>query len=311
MSITVDSEQVKQWSGEIGFSLTGIASAVAVDEGGYLREYLRRGYHGRMSYLSRRVGERLDPRELVPGARSVICVAINYYGGHPGRNEVACGKIARYAGVGDYHKVMKKRLGLLAERIGQAAGDEVVLRCCVDTAAVMEKAYAARAGLGWIGKNGLLVNGRYGSWLVLGEIITNLVFDYDEPAAQQCGECCLCLEACPRGAFAGPYVLDARRCTSYLTIESRESVEQELPVETAGWLFGCDSCQEVCPFNQYVEVTMDPDMQPKPKWQQIELQEAASMDEEQFNNRFVGCCVRRGGYENFARNARAMLSKLD
>lgn len=311
MSITVDNEQVKQWSGEIGFSLTGIASAVAVDEGGYLREYLRRGYHGQMSYLSRSVEERLDPRELVPGACSVICVAINYYGGEPWYNEVACGKIARYAWAGDYHKVVKKRLGLLADRIRQAAGGEVVLRCCVDSAAVMEKVYAARAGLGWIGKNGLLVNGRYGSWLVLGEIITNLVFDYDEPAAQQCGQCRLCLEACPRGAFAGPYILDARRCNSYLTIESHVSVEQELQGDMAGWLFGCDSCQEVCPFNQHVEVTEDPDMRPKPKWQQIELQEAELMDEEQFNNRFAGCCVRRGGYESFARNVRALLSMRD
>jgi epoxyqueuosine reductase len=307
MSIPVDSGQVKKWSGAIGFSLTGIAPAVGVDEAGYLREYLRQGYHGQMGYLERDVGRRLDPRELVPGARSVICVAMNYYGGERPDNKVACGKIARYAWAGDYHKVMKNRLGLLADRIRQAAGSEVVLRCCVDTAAVMEKAYAARAGLGWIGKNGLLVNGRYGSWLVLGEIITDLVFDYDEPSAQQCGGCRLCLEGCPRGAFAGPYVLDARRCISYLTIESRMSVEQEM----AGWLFGCDSCQEVCPFNQHVEITKDPDMQPKLKWQQIELQEAASMDEEQFNNYFAGSCVRRGGYASFVRNARKMLLMLD
>jgi epoxyqueuosine reductase len=243
----------------------------------------------------------------VPGACSVICVAINYYGGQPGHNEVACGKIARYAWAGDYHKVVKKRLDLLAGRIRQAAGGEVVLRCCVDTAAVMEKAYAARAGLGWIGKNGLLVNGRYGSWLVLGEIITNLLFDYDEPIAQQCGGCSLCLEGCPGGAFAAPYILDARRCISYLTIESRVSVEQEM----AGWLFGCDSCQEVCPFNQRGEVTRDPDMQPESRWQQIELRGAELMDEEQFNNRFAGCCVRRGGYESFARNVRALLSMRD
>jgi len=302
----VSSGQVKRWSGEVGFSLVGIAPAVGVDEAGCLREYLRLGYHGQMSYLERGVGQRLDPRELVPGACSVICVAINYYGGERPENKVACGKIARYAWAGDYHKVMKKRLGLLAERIRQVAGDEVVLRCCVDTAAVMEKAYAARAGLGWIGKNGLLVNGRYGSWLALGEIITNLVFDYDEPVAQQCGQCRLCLDACPSGALVRPYVLDARRCISYLTIESRGPVEQELQVETAGWLFGCDSCQEVCPFNQRGEVTKDTDMQPEFRWQQIELREAASMDEEQFNNRFAGCCVRRGGYENFVRHARNM-----
>jgi epoxyqueuosine reductase len=307
MSIAVSSGCVKQWSGELGFSLVGIAPAVGVDEGGYLREYLRRGYHGQMSYLERGVGQRLDPRELVPGARSVICVAINYYGGERPDNKVACGKIARYAWAGDYHKVMKKRLGLLADRIRQAAGGEVVLRCCVDTAAVMEKAYAARAGLGWIGKNGLLINGRYGSWLVLGEIVTDLVFDYDEPLVQQCGECCLCLEGCPGGALVRPYVLDARRCISYLTIESRESVEQELPGETAGWLFGCDGCQEVCPFNWHLEVTKDLDMRPESRWQQVELQEAVSMDEEQFNKRFAGCCVKRGGYEGFVRNARKML----
>ena len=214
--------QIQEFSKKVGFDVVGVASAEAVETGDCVREYLRKGYEGEMGYLAREVDKRIDVRRLVAGARSVVCVGMNYFAETPERPEGLCGVVARYARGRDYHEVVKQRLYKLADRIKALAAGSVLTRCFVDTAPLLEKAWAARAGLGWIGKNGLLLNERYGSWLVLGEVVTDLELEADKPCDDGCGDCRACVETCPTEALVEPYVLEARRCISYLTMESRK-----------------------------------------------------------------------------------------
>ncbi len=246
-------EKIKQWGFDLGFDCVGITSAQPVDNPHIdaFKNYLANGYQGDMQYLSRNIEKRLDVRLLVPGARSVICAALNYYHETPAQNSTRlCGKVARYAWERDYHDVVKEKLHRLADHIRAAVDTPVITRCFVDTAPILEKAYAARAGLGWIGKNTLLLNEKFGSWLVFGEIVTDLELDCDQPVPDRCGDCDLCLHACPTNALIEPRILDARRCISYLTIESKSEVPAELQPKIGNWLFGCDNCQNACPFNQ-------------------------------------------------------------
>jgi len=280
----IHSFQIKQWAYQLGFDLVAIAPAEPVEYSDAFYEYLARGYQGDMRYLETNPDRRLDPRKLMPGARSVICIAMNYYtpssGNHSCEDKTSgatsrpaaetttgkrSGKVARFAWGKDYHDVVRARLRQLAKQIRSAAGSaekKIQLRCFVDTAPLMEKAHAARAGLGWIGKNSLLINERFGSWLVLGEILTDLELEYDRPVADRCGSCRRCLEACPAGALVEPHILEGRKCISYLTIESKTSIPRKLKEQTAEWLYGCDVCQEICPFNENVVVTTIPEFQP-------------------------------------------------
>jgi len=300
----LNSSQIKQWAYRLGFDLVGIAPAAVIEYEQSLREYLDKGYQDRMRYLERNAAKRTDPRKLMPEARSIICMAMNYYAPLPEVvDEDIYGKVARFAWGMDYHEVVRKKLKRLAAIIRRELGQPVRLRCMVDTAPLAEKAHAARAGLGWIGKNGLLINEHYGSWLVLGEIITNLELEFDEPAAERCGDCRQCLEACPVGALVKDRVLEARKCISYLTIEQRAEIPVKQAEKMGAWLFGCDICQEVCPFNQEPVSTELAEFQPQPLWCRINLREILEMDEEEFQRRFAGSSLLRAGLQNLQRVA--------
>ncbi len=229
-----------------GFDLAGVTAAAVLD-GEFLHTSLNAGRHAGMDYMARNVEKRLDPGKLVPGTRSIICVGAEYY--LPGKTfKDSCGgEIARYAWGDDYHRVLKKRLRLMADELTERLGRGFQYRCFVDTAPVMEKTLAARAGLGWIGKNTLLLNKTYGSWFLLGELFTDLELETDGPLPDGCGDCRRCVEACPAGALLEPYILDARKCISYLNQYEWDTTRREA---LRGWRWGCDICQEACPYNR-------------------------------------------------------------
>jgi epoxyqueuosine reductase len=304
MSSSLDSAHIKQWGFNLGFDVMGITSALPIDNPhtNALHNYLAKGYQGQMQYLSRNIQKRLDVRRLVPGARSVICAALNYYHDAPEHHGVKpCGKVARYAWGRDYHDVIKSKLHQLADHIKAAATDSIQTRCFVDTAPLLEKAYAARAGIGWIGKNTLLLNERFGSWLVLGEIVTDLELDYDQPVENHCGACEKCLHACPTNALIEPRILDARRCISYMTIESKSEVPTELQPKMGNWLFGCDDCQNACPFNQKKTPCKEPNF--KPINVQLDLENILSSTPEQLQQQFIDTGLSRTNYEQLQRIA--------
>jgi len=229
----------------------GIARAGRVARSDYVRGWLEGGRAGRMEYLHRYFDERMDPRELLPGARGVIVTALNYHQQAPEpAGDEPRGRVARYAWGDDYHEVVKHRLKGLVEAMRREIEEPFEARVCVDTAPVLEREWAAAAGVGWIGKNTMVLHQDLGSYFFLGEIVTTLDLAPDAPATDHCGSCRRCLEACPTDAFPGPYEMDASRCISYLTIELREAIPSEFHGPMGRWIFGCDLCQEVCPFNR-------------------------------------------------------------
>ena len=256
---------VKERARSLGFDLVGIAPAEPSRLRDYFRRWLDDGQAGEMEYLARRFDERTDPRNYLPGARSVVCVAMNYHvplQAVPESERQHHGRIARYALGDDYHELIKTRLHELADWMRDAVPGAQT-RACVDTAPVMEKELAARAGIGWLGKNACLINPKIGSWLLLGEIVTTIPLPPDEPATDHCGSCTRCIDACPTGAITAPYQLDARKCVSYLTIEHRGPIAPELEPRMGDWLYGCDICQDVCPHNSKAPVATDPALQPR------------------------------------------------
>ena len=245
-------ESVKRRARELGFDLCGIAPAAGFPELGFLQEWISRGYAGTMGYLPRTADRRADVRRLMPSARSVIVTGTVYDTGRPysiERREKSTGEVARYACSDDYHDVIGRRLEMLLEWARREHAQPFEARAYVDTGPVQERVYAQYAGLGWIGKNTCVINPEVGSWILLGEIICSVPLEPDGPGLDQCGTCTLCLEACPTGAFVEPYVLDATRCVSYLTIENRGSIPEGYREGVGNHIFGCDICQEVCPWN--------------------------------------------------------------
>ena len=252
--------RIKDLARDEGFDRVGITTADPTGCDDRLTEWLEAGYAGTMDYLHRHREQRLNPRALVPGARSVICVAVNYHQPAPERPaDGPTGRVARYAWGRDYHKVIKKKLRRIVRQIAECAGGDFVARIFVDSAPIMERVLAARAGVGWIGKNGLVLHETTGSYLLLGEIVTSAAFEPDGPATDHCGTCRRCLDACPTGALVAPRVLDARRCISYATIEHRGEVPAPLRASTGDRVFGCDACQEACPYNRRAPATREPD----------------------------------------------------
>jgi len=305
------SQKIKNWGFDLGFDAIGITSALPIENlhTNALHNYLAKGYQGQMRYLSRNVLKRLDVRQLMPVARSVICTALNYYHDVTAQHSAKpCGKIARYAWGRDYHNVVKAKLHQLAARIKAAANGPVQTRCFVDTAPLLEKAYAARAGIGWIGKNTLLLNERFGSWLVLGEIVTDLEMDYDPPVEDQCDSCEKCLHACPTNALVEPRILDARRCISYLTVESKLEVPTELQSKMGNWLFGCDECQNACPFNQDKTPCKEPGFQSGNA--QIELENIVINTPEPLQQQFTGTSISRAPLERLRHVAKICQKNL-
>ncbi len=253
---------IKAKAVELGFDLVGIAPAGPSRHGDYLRRWLDAGRHGEMAYLADRFAERADPAVYFPGVRTAICVAVDYCTPLDAPPEGPQGRIARYALGDDYHDRIKPRLYDLADWLrGQVPGCQT--RCGVDTVPVMEKELAARAGLGWVGKNTCVIHPRHGSFLLLGEVLTTLDLPVDDPAIDRCGSCTRCIDACPTTAITDAYQLDATRCISYLTIEHRGAIAPDLQRQMGDWLYGCDVCQDVCPFNRRAAITDDPAFAPR------------------------------------------------
>src|SRR4051812_607640 len=308
-SIPTDRHQlaalVKQRARQLGFDLCGITEASPSRYRDYLRTWLDAGQAGSMQYLARRFDERTDPATYVPGARSVICVAMNYHVDlqPPPPNETGPrGRIARYALGDDYHEHIKAKLHELADFLRQTVPGTTT-RCGVDTAPIMEKELAARAGVGWVGKNTCLIHPQLGSWLLLGEVITSLDLPFDEPARDHCGICTRCIDACPTQAITGPYQLDARRCISYLTIEHRGEIDEALKPHIGDWLYGCDICQDVCPHNGKVASTLNPALQPRFSSGSVDAREVLNWTQDDYRSTLRHSAMRRVKLPVLQRNA--------
>jgi epoxyqueuosine reductase len=281
----------------LGFDLVAVGPAGPPEHGAELRRWIEAGHAGTMGYLARRLEERLDPARVLPGVRSVVCVGLNYYQGAPA--DQSWSPVARYAWGRDYHDVIEPRLERLAAFLAEAGGARS--RGYVDTGPVLERDLAARAGLGWIGKNTMLLHPSLGSWFFIGVLLTTAELVPDEPLADRCGTCRACLDACPTGAFVAPYVLDARRCISYLTIEHRGEVEPALRPGMAGWQFGCDVCQDVCPWNRKAPVATEDDFWPRAAYPGADT--IVAMDDEALRRRFAGTALLRAKPAGLRRNA--------
>lgn len=294
------SEKVKLLAKEQGFSFCGISKAEFLkDEAPRVEEWLKRGYQGKMSYLENHFDKRLDPTLLVPGAKSVISLLYNYY---PPQIQEGPGnfKIAKYAYGEDYHFVIRDKLKILLERFRQEIG-EVEGRAFVDSAPVHERAWAAKSGLGWVGKNSLLLNRDMGSFFFLAELIIDLDLEPDGPIKDYCGTCTACQDACPTGAITEPYVVDGSKCISYLTIELKEQIPEEFQGKMEEWVFGCDICQDVCPWNRFSNPHNEAAFAPK-GWENFTRKEWVEMTDVVFQKVFKKSAVKRTGFIGLKRN---------
>jgi epoxyqueuosine reductase len=295
------SEAVKRFAADLGFNACGIAEAGPIDPEDRLGQWLAAGFNADMDWMAATREIRQDPRVKMPGARSVVVVSRNYY--HPDPDApTGSGKVARYARGRDYHKVLKKPLVKLA-RFLDGFGVETPSYAAVDSGPVMERAWAERAGVGWIGKNSLVLRRDLGSWFFLGVVISEVVLAPDAPVERHCGTCRACLDACPTEAFVRDGVLDARKCISYQTIENRNGIPESFEGKMDGWIFGCDICQEVCPWNRFQQPTTEVDFVPRAGQAYPLLDDLAALDEEQFNTRFAGTPIRRTKHAGMVRNA--------
>ncbi|MFV0477872.1 MAG: tRNA epoxyqueuosine(34) reductase QueG [Parahaliea sp.] len=298
--------QIQQWARDFGFQQVGITEIELGEHPAHLQKWLTAGYHGSMDYMARHADLRHRPDELVPGTCRVISLRMDYFSDDTQPLQVLASPnkayISRYALGRDYHKLMRKRLAQLARFIAeQAAGG--AYRAFVDSAPVLERAFAERAGLGWIGKNTMLINSRAGSLFFLGEIYTDLPLPTTSPQdSQHCGSCSACLDLCPTKAFVGPNQLDARRCISYLTIEHRGSIDPDLRPLMGNRIFGCDDCQLVCPWNKFAQLTDESDFRPRHQLAEPELIDLFMWDEQTYLKRTEGSALRRIGHDCWLRN---------
>ena len=297
MAAVALTEAIKGHALALGFDLVAVGSADPPEHADSFRRWVEAGHAGTMGYLERRLPERADPRRVLADARSVVTVALNYYQGEA--EDVSWKPVARYAWGRDYHDVMTPRLEALARFIGEAAGARG--KCYVDTGPLLERDLAARAGLGWVGKNTMLLNPALGSWFFIGVLLTTAELVHGEPLPDRCGTCRACLDACPTDAFVAPYVLDARRCISYLTIEHRGDIEPALAAKMGEWEFGCDICQDVCPWNRRAPVTREAAFRPSAPYPGAAA--VARMDDEAFRARFAGTPLTRPKAQGMRRNA--------
>jgi epoxyqueuosine reductase len=296
----MSSAVIKSIARELGFSFCGIAKAdFLADEAPRLEQWLKEGKHGRMQWMENHFDKRLDPRILVPGAKSVVSLLYNYF---PDRtqSDPEAPKISRYAYGDDYHDVIRDKLKEMLTRIQEEIG-QVEGRVFVDSAPVMDKAWAARAGLGWQGKHTSLINKGHGSYFFIAELIIDLKLEPDGPVTDHCGSCTACIDACPTDAIIAPYVLDASKCISYLTIELREAIPDEFKGRMEGWAFGCDICQEVCPWNRFSKPHQEPRFS-NGRAPELSASEWKEMTREVFTDVFAKSAVKRTKFEGLMRN---------
>ncbi len=293
-------------SKELGFSKVGFTRAETEQEAAHLQAWLDLGYQADMAWMAN--PKRQDITQVMAGVKSVICVALNYYTPHPHSGDRDVAKISRYGWGRDYHKVLTKKLKALANWL-TAQGENIEARYYVDTGPIAEKALAQRAGIGWIGKHSNVISREYGSWLFLGEVLTNLELEPDQPHAEHCGTCTRCLDACPTGAIAQPFVVDANRCIAYHTIENKAAAMPEaIAANLNNWVAGCDICQDVCPWNQrFAQETLEADFQPFDHNIDPPLIDLANMSDAEWERRFTGSALRRIKRDRWQRNAIANL----
>ncbi|HXD32054.1 MAG TPA: tRNA epoxyqueuosine(34) reductase QueG [Pyrinomonadaceae bacterium] len=303
------SRQIKERALLAGFDKVGIVRAETLSvERDRLTEWLSRGYQGEMKWLEREPEKRVDPRKLFPPARSVIVVAHNYYTPHQHGADSRKGKVSRYAWGDDYHEILGAKLCALLNWIQDKVPDAEG-KVCVDIQPMMDKAWAVRAGLGWLGKHSNLITPEHGSWVFIGELLLNLELEYDvDRVEDHCGTCTLCIEACPTAAISEPYVVDSTRCISYATIELRnpdlpELIQQNLQ----GWFYGCDICQDVCPWNRFEQPTSEVGFQPRAGNVAADLNEILELTPESYAERFRKSAMKRAKLAGLQRNARALM----
>jgi len=313
---------IREWALELGFSEVAVSDVDLGQNEVYLQKWLDAGYHGSMDYMARNVDLRVDPAGLLPGSLSAITVRMDYLPvSEMAKIEGTLAApsqayVARYALGRDYHKVIRRRLTQLATQINDAALalgiTDCVTRACTDSAPILEKRFAEQSGLGWIGKNTLLLNQKRGSWFFIGELLTNLPFSTPtETSANHCGSCTRCLDVCPTKAFVGPFELDAKRCISYLTIESKAAIPEPLRVAMGNRIFGCDDCQMVCPWNKFAAASVDPVFEPRPDFEQAALTTLFAWSEATFLEKTQGSAIRRTGYSGWLRNISVALGNAD
>jgi epoxyqueuosine reductase len=303
------SGKIKERARAEGFDKIGIVRAdELVREREHLQEWLERGFHGEMQWMECDPLKRTDPRLLLPEARSVVVVALNYYTEHEHTDNAGTGKISRYAWGDDYHEVvggkLKSLLAWIKEQWPEAEG-----KACVDIQPVMDKAWAVRAGLGWIGKHSNLITREYGSWVFLGELLLNLELEYDtEQVEDHCGSCTLCIDSCPTDAITEEYVVDSTRCISYATIELRApQIPEDLTSNLKGWLYGCDICQDVCPWNRFEQPTAEERFEPRNGNVNANLSDILELTPETYAERFRRSAIKRAKLTGLQRNARSLL----
>jgi epoxyqueuosine reductase len=308
LSKTEHSILIKKWSRELGFEYCGIAKAVRLDEDARrLENWLNAGMQGAMSYMENHFDLRIDPTRLVPGACSVITLLINYY---PARQQPANAPlVARYAYGEDYHEVIRRKLNLLLASIRQEIGD-VDGRGFVDSAPVLERSWAVRSGLGWVGKNGNLLNRQAGSFFFIATLIVDLPLDYDAPfAGDYCGTCRRCIDACPTDAILEEKIVDGSKCISYFTIELKDQlIPAGLKDKFQNWMFGCDTCQDVCPWNRFSKPTTEAAFTPLPAILNFKTSDWEELTEEKFKEIFRKSAIRRTRYAGLRRNLRFLQS---
>jgi len=298
--------QIKQWGQELGFQQVGIADTDLPEAEVHLQDWLNNGFHGEMDYMHRHGAKRSRPALLQPGTKRIISVRMDYLPEpavdmNQALENPSAAYISRYALGRDYHKLMRNRLQKLADKIQLEVGD-FGFRAFVDSAPVLEKALAEKAGLGWIGKHSNLINRKAGSWFFLGEIFTDLLLPTDSKAEAHCGSCTACLEICPTQAIIAPFQVDARRCISYLTIELHGAIPEPLRPLIGNRIYGCDDCQLVCPWNRFAHLTGEKDFNPRHRLNTQQLLEVFAWDEQEFLTKTEGSAIRRIGHQRWLRN---------
>ena len=295
------SESIKSKAKALGFLSCGISKADFLEEEApRLEQWLNQNHHGEMAYMANHFDKRLDPRVLVPGAKSVVSLLLNYHSKEK-QTDVEAPKIASYAFGDDYHKVIKDKLKELMSFIHQEIG-EVQGRVFVDSAPVMDKAWAAKSGLGWIGKNTNLISKKVGSFFFIAELILDLELEHDLPATDHCGSCTACIDACPTDALLAPYQIDGSKCISYVTIELKNEIPTDFQGKMDNWAFGCDVCQTVCPWNRFATPHSEPAFNPPDELLSLSKNEWEEMTQEVFSVIFKNSAIKRTKYEGLKRN---------